>query len=573
MIKKNIIFIVLLLTMTMVAEPVLAQKKRTRLREVSQIERRKAEVLFTQGQKYYMLDELDKSKGLFEGALEIDPINPAAHFKLAQIHIRREEYEMALFHAQKAIEIDNSNKYYFLTLSEIYTKMNEFGQAAEVMEEMIATIEDSDGYLFELAALYLYGGELEKAIQTYTRIEDRFGISDQVTYQKQSIYLKLDELENALNEGRKLIEAYPAEPVFTLKQAEILMANGRNSEALQLLSDFDNQISGTPEINMLRGEIFMNESRHDSAFAAFEKGFNSPQISLDLKKDVLARYNLKLPNELFTKPLEKLVDLVVLHHETESDAHTIAGDFYLQSAQYEKALERYKTAVELQPGNFGIWQNILKLEMDSQHYDSVLEYSEKALEYFPNQSSIYFYNGVAYMVNERYEEAAYALEQAALIGGTNNSYLSVLYANLGNVYYELEDYEASDRSFEKSLSYNQNNLTALNNYAYYLATRKERLSQARKMITRVLKEYPDDANFLDTYAWVLYMLGDYEEARDILEKALELSNSGTILEHYGDVLFKLGEVDLAVEYWKKARGKDTTSEFLDKKIADKKLYE
>jgi hypothetical protein len=49
--------------------------------------------------------------------------------------------------------------------------------------------------------------------------------------------------------------------------------------------------------------------------------------------------------------------------------------------------------------------------------------------------------------------------------------------------------------------------------------------------------------------------------------------SGTIIEHYGDILFKLGDVDSAVKQWQKAKGMDETSDLIDKKIADRKLYE
>jgi len=51
------------------------------------------------------------------------------------------------------------------------------------------------------------------------------------------------------------------------------------------------------------------------------------------------------------------------------------------------------------------------------------------------------------------------------------------------------------------------------------------------------------------------------------------SNNGTIIEHYGDVLYKLGDKEQALEQWKKAKELGDTSEFIDKKIADKKLYE
>ncbi|EJF10771.1 hypothetical protein [Pontibacter sp. BAB1700] len=45
------------------------------------------------------------------------------------------------------------------------------------------------------------------------------------------------------------------------------------------------------------------------------------------------------------------------------------------------------------------------------------------------------------------------------------------------------------------------------------------------------------------------------------------------MEHYGDVLFKLGKRDEAVRQWEKAKLKGEASAFLDRKIKEKKLYE
>ena len=93
------------------------------------------------------------------------------------------------------------------------------------------------------------------------------------------------------------------------------------------------------------------------------------------------------------------------------------------------------------------------------------------------------------------------------------------------------------------------------------------------MSQHLVRMFPNEATYLDTYAWVLYMLKDYKEAKSYLEKALQFSDDGTITEHYGDVLFQLNEKDKAILQWKKAKEKGGTSDLIDKKITDKILYE
>ena len=95
------------------------------------------------------------------------------------------------------------------------------------------------------------------------------------------------------------------------------------------------------------------------------------------------------------------------------------------------------------------------------------------------------------------------------------------------------------------------------------------------MAASVVERHPTNATYLDTYAWVLYVMKDYKNARTYLEKAIESNNkvSGTIVEHYGDVLYQLGEKEKAVEQWKKAKSMGENSQQIDKKIATGQLIE
>ncbi|GAB3822697.1 hypothetical protein GCM10028895_27760 [Pontibacter rugosus] len=118
-----------------------------------------------------------------------------------------------------------------------------------------------------------------------------------------------------------------------------------------------------------------------------------------------------------------------------------------------------------------------------------------------------------------------------------------------------------------------NNEHVLNNYSYFLSLRNENLERARQMSERLVKKHPNNPTYLDTHAWVLYRMGNYTEARKYLEQAVAISDDATVVEHYGDVLFKLGKQEEAVSQWQKAKLKGETSAFIDKKIKDKKLYE
>jgi len=107
---------------------------------------------------------------------------------------------------------------------------------------------------------------------------------------------------------------------------------------------------------------------------------------------------------------------------------------------------------------------------------------------------------------------------------------------------------------------------------------KKDLDKAEQMIGRCLKMDPNNPTYIDTYAWVFFQKGNYSLAKFYIENAI--SNGGgdhaDLWDHYGDILFKLGNTEQAVEKWKEAlkiKDKSEDLSLLKKKIKDKMYYE
>ena len=74
------------------------------------------------------------------------------------------------------------------------------------------------------------------------------------------------------------------------------------------------------------------------------------------------------------------------------------------------------------------------------------------------------------------------------------------------------------------------------------------------MSRKTITTEPDNPTYLDTYAWILHLLGEDIEAKAIFKHAMLYGGkeSKTILQHYAVVLEKLGEKDLANIYFNQA---------------------
>lgn len=213
------------------------------------------------------------------------------------------------------------------------------------------------------------------------------------------------------------------------------------------------------------------------------------------------------------------------------------------------------------------------IDLEQNEVKEAIEHSDEALELYPNQAFLYYLNGTANLMQKNHEDAVFALEQGLKLSSKNEELQEILYGQLGDAYNGIKEYSKSDQAYESALELNPENDHVLNNYSYFLSLRKEKLDLAKKMSAQLVKNNPSSSTYLDTYAWVLYQMGEYDQALKYIEMAVKEEASGTIIEHYGDILYKLGDIEKAVKQWQKAKGMDETSDLIDKKIADRKLYE
>jgi tetratricopeptide (TPR) repeat protein len=539
-----------------------------------------AEVIFLEGEKYFMIEDYSKALIFFQKSLELNPDNAACHYKLAQVLLLQEEYDQALIYATQALELDSSNKYYYLQTAEIYTKQSNFAAAAQLYETMLATIPGTETHLFDLAAIYLYGNNLEAAISTYDKIEQEFGLSKEVVFSKQRIYLKQNRLQDAVTEIKEMIEMYPEEAAYVFNLSELYLSNNREDEAIPYLENYINEHPADARARLLLAEVYKKKGDINRAIEHLIEAFTNPELELTPKLNVLVEYMKQLPDPTVKENSIKLAGSILAAHPYDANAQAVNGDLYLNLSNQEnneeykiKALEFYRKAVSFDDSNFNIWQNVLQIEAELSEVDSLARHSDQAIELFPNQPSLYYYNGFALIAQNDHETAVEILEQGKRLSRSDPNMQIVFQSLLGDTYNELELYAQSEAAYEAVLQVDPENSHVLNNYSYFLSLRREHLDKAKRMSSKLVKNNPNNPTFLDTHAWVLYMIGDYKEAKKLLELALQKDASGTIIEHYGDVLFKLGDIENAVKQWNRAKGMDDTSDLIDRKIADRQLYE
>lgn len=584
-IRHKILILLLLGIFALPGSGVAQKKKRPGEESPQGIRLREAEFYFTEGEKFFILEDYAKALLYYQRSLEINPDNGTVHYKIADVlakSTKQDDLVKASISIERALDLDKTNKYFYLLAANIYNSLARFEKAAQAYEDMLDNVKGTEEFLYELAAVYQYANKPEDAIRTYTRAEGVFGLSEISTLQKTRLLLEAGKTKDALAEGEKLLNAFQEEESFVMGLTELLSQKGLRNEAIQYLEKFvqKNETAGTSK--MLLAGFYRDTQQEEKARPLLTQLFADPSIDVSSKVIVISAYNAELhlaKTKGQTDPEKEafvtgLFEQLLSTNPESTNVHVVGGDLYLTTGKDREAMKEYATAAAQGEVSFEVWENLLFVETKLEQWDNAITHSETALEYFPNHAIIYYYNGYSLIRKRMYREAISSLEQAKRLSVSEPKLSSEINGLIGDSYNALKDYVKSDKAYEDALALNPDNWIVLNNYSFFLSLRKENLDKAEKMSATLIKNNPDNPTFLDTHAWVLYLRQKYKDAKRIIERAISTGKANAShFEHYGDILYQLGEVDNAVKQWEKARGLNAKSETLNKKIANRKIYE
>lgn len=548
------------------------RKKKDQVIPLTQEDSVKLEAVIVEAEKHLILENYAKALESFMVGLEMNTQSAAINFKIAEVLSSSNEGQKALPYGLRAIELDPENKYYRIALARIYRSVGFYIDAAKTYEAMLEVFPADEDALYELAELYQLTGRTEDMFTTFDKIEAQLGVKEEIVREKQRIYMKAGKVDEVVNEYKKLIDAYPNEPSYRMEMISFLIQNKKVDEAEKEIIAYEASQPTTSRITLLKSEIAWMKGDKEKSLILLTEVFESRTIDFQTKFQIVSNYILMANGSEDKKSLTDLCLVLADQYPEEFKAQAFVGDLLYQDGQSQEAVSYYLKAVSISPSNYSVWQNILNVEADLNQFDSVIVHAEKALEYFPNQALLYYFAGTGHLFKKDYKKSVRMLEQGKRYTVDPNL-LTVFYGQLGDAYNSLKETEKSYGAYDKALMNKPDNDHVLNNYSYFLSLDKRDLDKALEMSSKLVEQYPNNPTYLDTHGWVLYVNGKFKESKKFLEKAVSLDDDGTVIEHYGDVLFQLGDVEEAIKQWERARDLGEASEFIEKKIADRKLYE
>ncbi|SKB48451.1 Tetratricopeptide repeat-containing protein [Parapedobacter luteus] len=534
--------------------------------------------LYFKGIQQKSSGQLAAAENTFDKLVNLQPENDAAHFELARIYFENEDFAAAERSAKRAAALHPENEWYWNLLLDIYKKTTNVREMPMVFDELINLNPDKLSHYQDKAYTLYLDKRYNDALAVWETVAEKFGETDDQYLAKYQIYLAQGNTASAIRELELLVAKKPEESKSYILLAELYTNAGKSKKALALLDRAADLFPNEPLVLLSKSDTYLVMGKQRQAYDFLRQAFLSDQLDIDAKAGILYTAIGEQEHPIEGKYVADLANLLAESYPGEAKAHAVRGDIYMQLQQLEQAREAYLEALDKNKYIEGVWQQLLQVELQMGRYHDVETHGKEALRLFANHPLFLFFTGHGFLGNKNYQEARTHLEAA--LNNANETHiplLTQLYSNLGDIYHVLSMHAESDVAYEEAIALDSTNAYALNNYAYYLAIRNEKLALAAEMSKKSNEIMPNYASYEDTYAWVLFQQGKYEEALIWIERAIKHSEkaSDTLLEHYGDILAKLGNIDGAVTQWKKARaisqsvGKDIDK--LSKKI-DAKQY-
>ena len=520
-------------------------------------------------------NELYEADSLFKKCIKLNPKSAVSYFELSGISKKNGNLNQAVLQAEKAVDLSPENEWYLANLAILYQDQEDHKKSALVFERLSEKEPEKIDYLFALTESYLQDNQYKKSLKILDEIEQVIGLNEDLSLQKHQIYAFLNKKKKAIEELKKFIRHEPnnLRTIGILTEYYDGCKMEEESEILlhqMMLIDSSN---GLVQLSMF--QYYMKKGAYLKSLYSLEKVLTSVEVDQSLKREMLFQitYDKSIPYSV--SQVEHLFDKYLKAYPKDHEVLVLLSEIKFIQTKEDEACMLLSKALEINPLPYELWTQLITNNLSRGDFNDALKNADKAILIHPNQPFSYLAKGIVLNRKKEWENALEVLNKGKLLVFDNELLESEFYQQIGDAFYGQEKFKDAFYNFDKSLEMNEKNPILLNNFSYYLAVQNMALEKAEKLILKALQFLPESYTFIDTYGWVLFKMKKYEEAEQLLFKALIKSEEkdADILEHYGDVLFQIGKKEEALLFWKKAVKAGSASAFIKEKIDEKKYME
>jgi predicted Zn-dependent protease len=506
----------------------------------------------------------------FEACIRLNSASDASYYQMGQILAASGDMANAKTFVKKAIEINSSNLWYLMMLSDIYYQQKNIDSAIYCYEKAVQKFPANENILLSLGNLYIENNRFDDANKIFDSFDKKYGFNEESTLSSVHSLVSTGRYSEAKLKIEALLNEEPDNILYNGLYAEILGKAGERDKASEVYQHLLETYPSDPQVQFSLCDFLIQEKRYDELFRVVNMIVLNQNIKKEEKISFFARM---LENEDITADKEGRFALALMVFEADNKGDDIIPmlrtDLLIKQTKYEEATKRLEEIIKEKPDDYYAWEKLLLLYLQKNDFQNLALKGEECARRF-NMSfmaKILYANGL--IETGKYDTALDELRKAEILAGNNPQSILQVLTMRADVYYRNKQYTEAFDTYENALKVGSDDLTVLNNYAYYLAEQNTKLKEAEDLARKVIEKEKENSTFLDTYGWVLYKRGKLNEAAKVMEYIIGKEKpDAEYYEHYGFILKKQDKCEKAAEAFEKAMKLDESKSYLTKEIED-----
>ena len=494
----------------------------------------KFDYIFQEAIRQKLANKYDVAIDLLDYCQQLDPYSGAVLYELSELYRGVKNDTLAIHALEKACRLYPKNYWYKNKLVSLYLENRRTDEALKNVEEMARLFPEKSEVLMMLLQLYENKNDYANMVKVLDKIEVKEGKSEQWSMEKFRLFLQMNDEKRAFEEMENLANEYPNDLRYQVVIGDLYLDAGKKEEALKQFQSVEAQDPENVTLLLSMMNFYHQEAGQDSLYQVYLE-----RLLTNKSLDEAARVRMmaviveeSLTNNEDSVKVLRLFDKVLQEPQEVADPDLLALKVHYmvkKNMPKEEVSPVLRQILEMDPENEMARQNLLMYAIEENDTLNIVNICKPAVDYKSFNVVFYYYLGYAYFMMDEKELSVEAfrgaLEHVEKSNLTNEDKLKMRansYALMGDVYHQLGQDDKAFLAYDSCLIYRRNDAMVLNNYAYYLSLKKKDLQRAEEMSRLSNELEPDNATYLDTYAWVLFQMKRYEEAKQYMDKVVEL---------------------------------------------------
>lgn len=520
----------------------------------------------------------DAAFDLLRHCRDLNPDAPEVYYFLGQYYAALKQSDESMACVKRAAELDPENTTYMETLAQAYISRQDYASAIPVVRGIYDRDKNQEEMLEMLFQLYQQVEDYDNAIGVLNQMEQNDGKNERLSMAKSALYNRLGKKKEAVAEMAALAKQYPNDLNYKAMYGEALLMNDQTDKAIDV---YDQVLAEDPDntrVLLSLRNLYQGLDQQELADSLTERVLLGSQATTE-EKIRLMRQEISASESAdgdSTRVLGLFRQVLTLP-QTDADMALLCASYMnAKKMSRDSITPVIEQAVAISPDYAPARMQLVAYAWEADNMDRVIALCQEARQYTPDEMLFYYYQGIAYYRRDSLDRALSAFQNGigVITNESDPAIVSDFYAVMGDILHQRGQAEAAFAAYDSCLVWKADNIGCLNNYAYYLSERGERLTQAEEMSFKTVKAEPKNATYLDTYAWILFMQGRYAEAKVYIDQALQhmddQQQNAVIIEHAGDIYAQNKDITRALSFWQDASEKLPENTLLTRKIKLKK---